>query len=238
MGAKSATGRKAGRSKGRDKDQRLADHSPQFDAHRRRAGGATTACCTGKSRRRSACYSLPLPPELDPKGDQDGAGAGAAGAGAGAAGFGAAFFRSAAFFGAAFAADFFDFFAPAFFALLFFTEDFFFFRAGAAFLLLFAFLVFALDFRFFAIINLPMVLANPNTHTDTAANLACSAGGTLPPVAQSISSTGWTTGITVPAAICVMQPTLPAAITSGFIFSIFPTLRSRNLFAMSGCRML
>ena len=35
-----------------------------------------------------------------------------------------------------------------------------------------------------------------------------------PPVAQSISSTVWTTGIAVPAAICVMQPTLPAAITS------------------------
>jgi hypothetical protein len=187
---------------------------------------------------------LPLPPELDPKGDQDGAaGVGAAGAGAAAAGFGAAFLRgAAAFFGAAFfgAAAFldFDFFAPDFFALLFFTEDFFFFRAGAAFLLLFAFLVFAFDFRFFAIINLPMVSANPNTHAGTAAVLACRAGGTLPPVAQSISSTVWTTGITVPAAICVTQPTLPAAITSGFTFSIFPTLRARNLFAMSGCRML
>jgi hypothetical protein len=180
---------------------------------------------------------VPPPPELDPKGDQDGEGAGAAGAGAAAAGFGAAFFRGAAFLAFAFLGA--DFFAPDFFALLFFTEDFFFFFfAGAAFLPLFAFLVFAFDFRFFAIICLPMVSANPNTQTGTEANLACSAGGTLPPVAQSISSTVWTTGITVPAAICVMQPTLPAAITSGFTFSIFPTLRSRNLFAMSGCRML
>ena len=61
--------------------------------------------------------SLPLLPELDPKGDHDGAGAGAAGAGAGAAGLEAALLR------------------------------------GAAFL--------AFAFRFFAIINLPMVSANP-----------------------------------------------------------------------------
>ena len=41
-----------------------------------------------------------------------------------------------------------------------------------------------------------------------------------------------------PAAICVIQPTFPAAITLGLVLSIFPTLRARNLFASSGCRML
>ena len=65
-----------------------------------------------------------------------------------------------------------------------------------------------------------------------------SAGGQGPPVAQSINSTVWTTGSFVPAAICVMQPILPAAITSGRNLSIVPTLRSRNLLAMSGCRIL
>jgi hypothetical protein len=64
---------------------------------------------------------------------------------------------------------------------------------------------------------------------------ACGAG---PPVAQSISSTVWTTGIVVPAAIWVMQPILPAAIASGLSFWMFPTLRSRNLLASSGWRML
>jgi hypothetical protein len=68
--------------------------------------------------------------------------------------------------------------------------------------------------------------------------LPISASGLRPPVAQSISSTVWTTGIAVPAAICVMQPILPAAIASGASLSIFPTLRSRNLLAMSGCKML
>jgi len=112
--------------------------------------------------------SLPLLPELDPNGDHEGIGAGAAGAAAGAAGLGAAFLGGAAFlaldfFGAAFfALDFLAlFFAPPFLALLFLPEDFFFLRAGAAFLLLFAFFVFAFAFRFLAIINLPMVSANP-----------------------------------------------------------------------------
>src|SRR5215470_4475594 len=77
-----------------------------------------------------------------------------------------------------------------------------------------------------------------NPHAGTGVNVPCNAGGTRPPVAQSISSTVWTIGITVPVAICLMHPTLPAAITSGSIFSIFPTLRARNIFAMSGCRML
>ena len=42
-----------------------------------------------------------------------------------------------------------------------------------------------------------------------------SAGGHGPPVAQSINSTVWTVGSFAPAAVCVMQPILPAAITSG-----------------------
>ena len=41
-------------------------------------------------------------------------------------------------------------------------------------------------------------------------------------------------GSFVPAAICVMQPILPAAITSGRNLSIVPTLRSRNRVAMLG----
>src|SRR5262245_48729272 len=74
--------------------------------------------------------------------------------------------------------------------------------------------------------------------TASATPLPVSAPGAGPPAAQSISSTVWTTGITVPAAICVMQPILPAAITSGASFPIFATLRSRNLLASSGWRML
>src|SRR5208282_3364094 len=65
-----------------------------------------------------------------------------------------------------------------------------------------------------------------------------SAGGQGPPVAQSINSTVWTTGSLVPAAICVMQPILPAAIKSGRNLSIVPTLRSRNRLEISGCRIL
>ena len=42
-----------------------------------------------------------------------------------------------------------------------------------------------------------------------------SAAGRGPPVAQSRSSTVWTTGTAVPAPICIMQPMLPAAITCG-----------------------
>lgn len=64
------------------------------------------------------------------------------------------------------------------------------------------------------------------------------AAGADPPVAQSASSIGCTTGIEVPAAICIMQPRLPAAITSGSVFSIFVILRSRNRFANSGCNKL
>src|SRR5262245_16887344 len=78
----------------------------------------------------------------------------------------------------------------------------------------------------------------PASPAGPATPLPVSAPGAGPPVAQSINSTVWTTGITVPAAICVMQPILPAAITSGASFWIFATLRSRNLLASSGWRML
>jgi hypothetical protein len=47
-----------------------------------------------------------------------------------------------------------------------------------------------------------------------------SAFGAGPPVAQSINSIGCTTGILVPAAIWMMQPIFPAAITSGSVPSI------------------
>ena len=65
-----------------------------------------------------------------------------------------------------------------------------------------------------------------------------SGAGTGPPVAQSISSTVCTTGMAVPPAIWVMQPILPAAITSGLSVSILATLRARKPCARSGCRML
>src|SRR5262245_59439111 len=74
--------------------------------------------------------------------------------------------------------------------------------------------------------------------TALSAPLPVSAPGAGPPVARSMSSTMRTTAITAPAAICVMQPILPAAITSGASFWIFATLRSRNLLASSGSRML
>src|ERR1700730_6559129 len=150
------------------------------------------------------------------------------GAGAGA-GFGAAgFLGAAAFFGAATRAFAFlaDFFATARFAFL---------RAGAAFFALLPFLVF--DFAFFAflaIINSRRCGSDFGTYSTLYSHLAttvspaaavtffpASACGAHPPVAQSISSTLWTTGSAVPAAICAMQPIFPAAITSGLIFSIF-----------------
>ena len=62
--------------------------------------------------------------------------------------------------------------------------------------------------------------------------------GRGPPVAQSSSSIVCTTGTDVPPAICTMHPILPAAITSGLTIAMLATLRSRNLFAMSGWRML
>ncbi len=52
--------------------------------------------------------------------------------------------------------------------------------------------------------------------------------GIGPPFAQSSNSTVWTTGISVPLAICVMQPMLPSAMISGRTDSILATLRWRN----------
>src|SRR5437868_15261060 len=112
---------------------------------------------------------------------------GASGAGVAVAGAGAGF--GAAFFGR-------DLRAAAFFGALFFAAAFFFFFATTTFLPRFAFFVFDLDFfafafAFFAMIDLPIVWAdNPNTHAGAAAIVGLSAGGTVPPVAQSISSIG------------------------------------------------
>ena len=137
----------------------------------------------------------------------------------------------------------------------------FFFFAGAFFAFFLVFFVF--DFAFFAMIDLPIVRPRsiriitlvgkagsacpaPYRHITAATASPGTAGNRLPfsppgsgpPVAQSISSTVWTTGIDVPAAICVIQPMLPAAITSGLTFSIFATLRLRSRSASSGWRML
>src|SRR5262249_55238711 len=154
--------------------------------------------------------------------------------------FGALFFF-AAFFGAAFLADFFaDFFAA-------FLADFFapfFFFAAAYFLAFFAFLPFAFFFAFFAIV---IILLLPPICDYRTSRISLSAApsvqsqfsaGCGPPVAQSRSSIVCTTGTDVPPAICTMQPILPAAITSGSTLAILATLRSRNLPASSGWRML
>jgi hypothetical protein len=160
-------------------------------------------------------------------------------------GLGAGFLFGADLLGADLRAG--DFFFAAFLA-----AGRFFFETGAAFFALLAF--FAFDFAFFAffaIIASRSVAAQISPSLDTSTltsprrsscrggnSFPASASGALPPVAQSISSTVWTTGMAVAAAICVMQPMLPAAITLGASFSIFPTLRSRNLLAMAGCKML
>ena len=169
----------------------------------------------------------------------------AAGAGFGAMRLGAAFFACAAFFAA-------FFFGAA-------LTTFFFLRAGAAFFFFPGFF-FAFAFDFFAMIDLPICCQmrterppwrDPYLRHDATEPRSARCRGearraadtpaalrTRPPVAQSINSTVWTAGSSVPAAICVMQPILPAAITSGRNLSIVPTLRSRNLLAMSGCRIL
>ena len=154
------------------------------------------------------------------------------------------------------------FFAAAFFAAPFFAATFFFFARSGFFRLL-RFLVF--DFAFFAMIVLPIVsVLIVTTRVGLGADgtrapphrVPCSdrrRGRTarrtrpLPPAAPRTSARrspsrsvrpyarpGWS----VPAAICVMQPMLPAAITSGAIFRYSRLCASRNLFAMSGCRML
>src|SRR5437016_4291918 len=169
-----------------------------------------------------------------------------AGAGLGAADRGAADLDAAAFFGAALRVFAFlaDFGAAARFVFL---------RAGAAFFALLAFFL-VFDFAFFAFFaildsrrcdedlssssTLHAHIAVAISSAAAAILIPASAFGTGPPVAQSISSTVWTIGIAVPAAICTMQPAFPAAITSGLSFSILAILRSRNLPARSGCRML
>jgi hypothetical protein len=185
-----------------------------------------------------------LPFELD--GGNDGAGAGA-GSGAGAAiigaGFGAGGFLIGACLAGAlcFGAAFFAFFFGAAFFFADFTS-FFFLRAGAAF---FFFADFFFAFAFFAMMDLPILATGlklnplwPPPVQATAGADGHSTDGHGPPVAQSINSTVWTIGSAVPAAICVMQPILPAAITSGRKLSMESTLRSRNRVAMAGWRIL
>jgi len=172
---------------------------------------------------------------------------------------GAAFTAGALRLGAAFFATFFGAFFAVFFAADF--TVFFFLCAGAAFF--FVNFFFAFDFDFFAMIVLPIDATSENPvgphgrpgsrHNNDRAPIQLaaadgriadrgrcspSAGGHGPPVAQSINSTVWTAGSFVPAAICVMQPMFPAAITSGRTLSIVLTLRSRNLLAISDCRIL
>src|SRR6266436_10082199 len=180
------------------------------------------------------------------------AGLGVAGLAAGAAFFAVAFLAAflADFFGAAafdFLADFFEDFlaALAFFADFFadFLDDFLpdFFFAIISFFLLFL----ALPLFFFlplaiVILLLPPInvyLAFQVVRLNRGANAQFNPGRG-PPVAQSRSSTVCTTGTDVPPAICTMHPILPAAIMSGLTFAILATFRSRNLFAMSGWRML
>ena len=65
-----------------------------------------------------------------------------------------------------------------------------------------------------------------------------SAGGHGPPVAQSINSTVWTAGSSCPRrSESCSQYFLPRSHQVA-ILSIVPTLRSRNLLAISGCRIL
>ena len=61
-----------------------------------------------------------------------------------------------------------------------------------------------------------------------------SARGFGPPVAQSSSSTVWTTGTPVPDPICSMQPIFPAAITCGPAASSVATFRRFNSPLISG----
>src|SRR6266436_2977359 len=189
--------------------------------------------------------------QLGPAGAGAGAGVGAASgaAGLGAAGLGVAGLAAgAAFFAVAFLADFLaDFLAAflAFFADFFadFLDDFLpdFFFAIISFFLLFL----VLPLFFFLPLAIVILLLPPiNVYRafqvvrlNRGANAQFNPGRG-PPVAQSRSSTVCTTGTDVPPAICTMHPILPAAIMSGLTFAILATFRSRNLFAMSGWRML
>src|SRR6266568_2733988 len=62
----------------------------------------------------------------------------------------------------------------------------------------------------------------------------CKACGCGPPVAQSSSSTVWTIGISVTNSSCVIQPRLPAAMTSGATLAMFAAFLSASLRAIIG----
>jgi hypothetical protein len=179
--------------------------------------------------------------------DSDGAGAGAS-AGLGAAGLGAAFLAEAFFalafladfLGAAFFADFLAFFADffadfladfltAFLADLFFAAITFLLLAFLPFFFLPLAIVILLLSRVYRALEVVCFHVTPIDQFDS---------GRGPPVAQSRSSIVCTTGTDVPPAICTMHPILPAAIMSGLTIAMLATFRSRNLFAMSGWRML
>lgn len=137
--------------------------------------------------------------------DDSGAGAGA-GFAAGFLAFFFAFFAGAAFFAAGFALAFFFVFFSAFFL------------AGAAF---FAFLDFVAFFRFLAMSTSRSVqkfkphkatasaaafhpyspTSTPRVQPARTSSVRPSCSGIGPPVAQSMSSTVWTTGMAVPDAI-------------------------------------
>ena len=147
------------------------------------------------------------------------------------------------FFGAA-ALDFLaDFFADlAFFADLF--EDFFADLFLAITELFLPFLAFLPAFFFLPLAIVILLLPPINVHQAFKSSASRVRlidqfnPGLGPPVAQSRSSIVCTTGTDVPPAICTMHPMLPAAIMSGLTIAMLATFRSRNLFAMSGWRML
>src|SRR5206468_9012292 len=97
-----------------------------------------------------------------------------------------------------------------------------------------AFLAFFPAFFFFRLAIVILLLAAHQCLSSVQVRLDQLLPGLGPPVAQSRSSIVCTTGTDVPPAICTMHPRLPAAIISGSTLAILATLRSRNLFAMSG----
>ena len=130
----------------------------------------------------------------------------------------------------AFFADFLeDFFADFFLAI---TELF---LPFLAFLPAFFFLPLAIVILLLSPINVHRAFKSPASRERLINQVDPGLG---PPVAQSRSSIVCTTGTDVPPAICTMHPMLPAAIMSGLTVAMFATFRSRNLFAMSGWRML
>jgi hypothetical protein len=149
--------------------------------------------------------------------------------GAAALDFLADFFADLAFFAVFFADLFEDFFADFFFAVTVLFLPF------LAFLPAFFFLLLAIVILLLPPINVyrafQVVRLTHEAHRTVQSGFG-------PPVAQSRSSIVCTTGTDVPPAICTMHPILPAAIMSGRTVAMLATFRSRNLFAMSGWRML